>query len=103
MAITKKHLKTKNIHKVTFTVPSEIAVNYKTANLVGCFNEWDKETSPMKYSKTKKEFSLTLELESGREYHFRYLLDNEVWINDDSADRYERTAFGDSDNCVIVL
>jgi len=48
-------------------------------------------------------FTLTLDLETGREYQFRYLLDGTNWINDEAADSYCPSGFGDSQNSVITL
>jgi hypothetical protein len=44
-----------------------------------------------------------LNLEKGREYQFRYLLDNKNWENDPSADGFAPTPFGDSENSIITL
>lgn len=48
-------------------------------------------------------FSLTINLEKGREYQYRYLLDGYIWENDDCADKYVRSPYGDSDNSVVDL
>jgi hypothetical protein len=42
-----------------------------------------------------------LELEPGREYPFRYLVNGEHWCNDWHADAYVPGDFGE-DNCVVV-
>jgi hypothetical protein len=47
-------------------------------------------------------FSLSMDLETGRSYQFRYLLDGSIWINDDAADRYQDSGFN-SQNSVIEL
>jgi hypothetical protein len=43
-------------------------------------------------------FTITLDLEPGREYQFRYLIDDVVWENDWNADKYTKSPYGDSDN-----
>jgi hypothetical protein len=48
-------------------------------------------------------FSTILDLEQGREYQFRYLLDKCNWQNDVDADKFVVTPFGDSKNSVISL
>ncbi|MGV7223377.1 MAG: isoamylase early set domain-containing protein [Nitrospinales bacterium] len=48
-------------------------------------------------------FTTTLDLEPGREYQFRYLLDEKIWENDRDADKSVPTPYGDSDNSVIVI
>jgi len=45
-------------------------------------------------------FSLTIELQPGRAYRFRYLLDGERWENDWDADAYVPNAFGTDDSVV---
>ncbi len=48
-------------------------------------------------------FTLTIDLEPNREYQFRYLLDDEIWENDEEADKYISNPYGDSENSVVVL
>jgi hypothetical protein len=43
----------------------------------------------------------TLELEAGREYQYRYLLNGNEWHNDWHADRYVSNAYG-GDNSVVI-
>ena len=47
-------------------------------------------------------FAASLSLERGREYQFRYLLDQERLENDWQADKYLRNEFG-GDNSVVVV
>jgi len=48
-------------------------------------------------------FTTTLDLEPGKEYQFRYLLDERIWGNDRDADKSVSTPYGDSENSVIVV
>ena len=48
MSISKRYLKSKKICKVTFKIPAEIGVNYKRANILGSFNNWDYNSHRMK-------------------------------------------------------
>ncbi|PJF41244.1 MAG: glycoside hydrolase [Chloroflexi bacterium] len=90
--------------KVTFYFPSQLSktsVLAETVNLVGDFNGWSETETPM----TKLEdgrFSVTLELERGREYQFRYLVNHSEWHNDWQADKYVPNPFM-GDNSVIVV
>ena len=45
-------------------------------------------------------FSVTIELDAGRVYRFRYLLDGQRWDNDWAADAYVRNDFGGDDSVV---
>jgi len=102
MSIKKQYLKTKPVCKVTFRISEERGNSAGTAHVVGEFNNWDFFSTPMKKLKNGA-FTATLDLEKGREYQFRYLLDNKNWENDDSADGFTSTPFGDGENSVIAL
>src|SRR5690242_3410381 len=102
MSIKKKFLKGKPVCKITFEVPKEIGKTAKSIHLVGDFNEWNPAAEPMKSTKEGK-FSATIDLESGKEYQFRYLVDETSWINDADADKFVPTGFGDSDNSVVIV
>jgi 1,4-alpha-glucan branching enzyme len=69
------------------------------AYLVGEFNRWDKHTTPMKRHKDGS-FSVALNLEAGKEYRFRYWLDETRWENDWDADGYLPTGFNSEDSVV---
>jgi 1,4-alpha-glucan branching enzyme len=102
MSTSKKYLKTRPVSKVTFKVPREIAAGASKASLVGEFNDWDPQATRMRKLKTG-EFKVTVDLEVGREYQFRYLLDDRTWQNDESADRYVPAGIPDAENSVIVV
>jgi len=102
MSIKKQYLKTKPMCKVTFRISEEMGNSVGTAHVVGEFNNWNLYSTPMKKLK-KGAFTATLDLEKGREYQFRYLLDDNTWENDASADRFVPTPFGDGENSVIAL
>jgi 1,4-alpha-glucan branching enzyme len=101
MSIKKQYLKTKPVCKVTFVLSKGMAKSAGKVSLVGEFNGWDAKAHPMKLQKDGS-FNVTLNLEKDREYQFRYLLDGTMWENDDCADRYVRTPYGD-DNSVVVV
>jgi 1,4-alpha-glucan branching enzyme len=70
------------------------------ASLCGDFNAWSPESHPMK-RRNDGTFSTTLRLQPGRE-QFRYLLDDNTWINDSNADEHERNEYGSDDSVAIV-
>lgn len=100
--IKKEYLKTKKRCKVTFRFPRIAFPGAKSVCIVGDFNDWNIYANPMKRLKTG-DFTIILELEPGREYQFRYLIDGDTWENDWNADKYVKSPYGDSDNSVIVL
>jgi 1,4-alpha-glucan branching enzyme len=97
--VSKRYLKTRPVCKVTFSLPA--AVQGEAAHLVGDFNNWDEAATPMKRQKDGS-FSITLDLEPGREYQFRYLVNNSEWHNDWQADKYTPNPFS-GDNSVVVV
>ena len=56
--------------------------------------------TPMK--KTKGVWSVSLDLETGKEYQFRYLIDGTNWENDPEADKFVPSGLG-SENSVLAL
>lgn len=103
MSIKKQYLKTRPVCKVTFRIPKSVADEAATAKVVGDFNNWNQGNGfPMKSLKNGA-FSVTVELEKGKEYQFRYLLDGKRWENDEEADREVPTPFPGESNSVIVL
>jgi 1,4-alpha-glucan branching enzyme len=103
MSLTKKFLKSKPICKVTFKVSKEMAAGAKKVALVGEFNDWNlKKPIAMKGLKNGT-FKTTLDLETGKSYQFRYILDGVNWENDDAADAYAPTGISNEENSIINL
>lgn len=100
--IKKEYLKDKNICRVTFRLPKIAVGDSKTVALVGEFNDWNIYATPMKKQKNG-DYEVVLELETGREYQYRYLIDETKWENDWYADKYVKSPFGDSDNSVVIV
>ncbi len=100
--ITKKHIKSRNICKVTFEVPKRELpeIEVEGVAVAGDFNEWDASAAQMVYSKRKKAYRVTVELEPSHEYQYRYLLNGEQWFNDWEADGYVPGPLGE-DNCLL--
>ncbi len=101
--IKKQFLKTKPVCKATLTLPVEAAPQAETVEVVGDFNNWNTEEA-IKMKKQKNGiFKATVELESGKEYQFRYLIDGEKWENDWEADGYVPTPFGVENSLLKTL
>lgn len=100
MAISKTYSKSKPVCKVTFEVSAEAVNGAKSVSLLGDFNEWN----PTALKKQKDgNFKASMELEKGKEFAFRYLVDNDVWINDEAADKYVASGVSYDENSVVVL
>jgi 1,4-alpha-glucan branching enzyme len=102
MSIRKQYLKSRPVCKATFRIPEAMGNSAKSAHIVGEFNNWALFSAPMKKLKSGA-FTTTLELETGREYQFRYVLDQKIWQNESDADKSVPTPYGDSENSVIVI
>ncbi len=102
MSLTKKFLKSKPICKVTFRLKSDSAKEAKKVNVLGDFNDWNPKKGKMKKLKSG-EFTLTLDLDSGRDYEYRYLVGGKEWENDDAADKYVPSGVGVEENCVVSV
>ena len=100
--LKKSYSKTKPVCKVTFTLPVEAASGAKDVRVLGDFNNWSWENG-YKMKAGKKEFSTIAEIEAGRSYEFRYLIDNHIWENDWAADKYVETPFFGITNSVVAL
>ncbi|MDA8403758.1 MAG: isoamylase early set domain-containing protein [Desulfobacteraceae bacterium] len=102
MSIKKQYQKAKPVCKVTFRMSKKDVCEASNVNIVGGFNNWSTKQTPMKKLKDGS-FSLTMDLMKDCEYHFRYLIDDQIWANDPEADKYLPSGYSGSDNSVIVL
>lgn len=96
--LKKQYLKSKPICKVTFYSPAQVEA--ESVNLVGDFNGWSETETEMKKLKDGR-FSVLLELEAGKDYQFRYLVNGKDWHNDWEADKYVANPFS-GDNSVVT-
>jgi 1,4-alpha-glucan branching enzyme len=87
--------------RVTFELPSALWAD--RVNVVGSFNDWDTTATPMTHQGANGAWTVTVELEVGRRYAFRYLVDGSEWRNDWHADDYEENAYGSLDSVVDLM
>ena len=105
MALTKKFLKTKPVCKVTFKVSAALANGAAALFLAGDFNAWDTSSIPMKKNKAG-DFSVTVDLNTGCAYQFKYLAksgEDAQWFNDDAPDRLEPSPYSGAENSVVTV
>ena len=102
MALDKQFLKSRPVCKVRFSISAEEANGASEGCVVGEFNEWNAAASPLKL---QKDGSLTavLEIPTGREYRFRYLVGKHRWLNEPEADGYEYCSFAGCDNSLLNI
>ena len=88
---------------ITFSLPAEAMQGASEAVILGDFNNWDPGHAPKLVKQEDGSFSVVLPLEEGETYRYRFLLDNEIWVNDYNAQRYEPAPGLNIDNCVITV
>lgn len=84
---------------VIFEIPHTIWA--ERINLVGDFNDWDRESLPFERTRAG-DWRVEVELELGREYRFRYLVDGAHWRYDWHADNHAPSPHGGYDSIVIA-
>ena len=102
MSVQKEYINNKGVCKVKFVLSKEIATSAKRASLVGDFNNGDHKHSPMQ-KRSNGTRSVSVELPLGKEYQFRYLIDETRWENENEADKQVVSPFQDAENSVIVI
>ena len=85
--------------RVTFHYPNHEQV--ASAALAGEFNDWSVTDTPMHLLKTGV-LSVSVTLDAGREYAFRYVLNGQHWVNDPEADKYVCNEFGEENSVIVV-
>jgi 1,4-alpha-glucan branching enzyme len=96
--ITKGPPTKRGLARVTFALPAIIWA--ERVNLVGEFNDWDTQATPMSHDHPGADWQASVELEAGRRYRFRYLVDGKEWLNDWHADDYLENPYGSYDSVV---
>ena len=97
--LKKQYAKDKKTCKVMFVLPDK--VDAESVTLHGDFTKWEKKPLKMKRYKDGN-FKVSVALKPGKQYRFRYLLDDERWENDWEADAYAPNEFGSEDSIVEV-
>ena len=97
--LRKSYSKTGEICRVTFKYNNP--ENAEIATIAGKFNSWSLQENPMKKLKNGS-FSVTLSLQTGNSYPFRYVLNGNTWVNDEEADSYLPNEYGEENSVVVV-
>lgn len=96
--LKKRYVSNGKVCEVTFVLSSDIKA--ASAALVGDFNNWEKGATPMKKAKDGA-WQAKVKLDAGREYQYRYFLNESEWANDQAADRYAAHPYG-GENSVVA-
>jgi len=97
---TKNTNMTKN---VTFSLPAEALQGATEAFLLGDFNNWNPENAPKLEKQPDGSYKTAAQLEEGKTYQYRFLLNDGRWVNDYHAQKYVPVAGLYVDNCVITV
>ena len=98
--IKKAYRKNSKFCRTTFRFSPEAAPDSAdNVQILGDFNSW--EGAPMEKRKNGT-FSTTISLEVGKSYEFRYLVNDQEWVNDTEADSYVFGPFG-AQNAVVEV
>lgn len=88
---------------ISFTLPAEALQGANKAVVLGDFNNWE----PTKEFELKKQkdgsFKTTVSLDEGKTYQYRFLLDDNRWVNDYHAQEYVPSNGYGIDNCLISV
>jgi 1,4-alpha-glucan branching enzyme len=96
--IKKVPIKEKGLVRVTFELSPTMWA--ERVNLVGEFNDWDTLSIPMTRDHVTANWKAIVDLETGRRYRFRYLVDGKEWLNDWHADDFVENPYGSDDSVV---
>jgi 1,4-alpha-glucan branching enzyme len=89
----------KSLVQVTFSLPASVQAEKIT--LCGEFNDWATDTNVLERGGDGN-WSTVIDLEPGRSYRYRYLIDGTHWENDWVAHAYEPNSHGSDDSVVFV-
>jgi hypothetical protein len=87
--------------KVKFVLAADIVANASNGLLLGEFNNWDLENGFSLKKAKDGSMTATVDLEAGRSYQYRYLLEGGRWENDQNAHGYSSVEAFDTVNCVV--
>jgi 1,4-alpha-glucan branching enzyme len=77
--------------EITFVLPADFP--YVPISVVGDFNQWEPNAHPLTRGNDGT-YQVTVPLEAGRRYAFRYLSQGGRWFNEGFADDLEPGPFG---------
>ena len=97
--LKKSYTKTRRSCRVTFYLPADVQAEHAT--LCGEFNDWNPAAHPM-IKKKDGTFYVSLYLDAGASYRYRFLLDNDRWENDWEAEAYVPNEHGSEDSLITV-
>lgn len=95
--VQKTYFKTKDYCKVKFTMSYE---NAETIEILGLNSDW--ENSIIMSKKKDGNFSCDLNLPKNSNHEFKYLVNNNIWLNEPDADSESQNVFGGSNSVITI-
>lgn len=102
MSVKKTYFKTKPYCKVTFRLSKKEADGARRVAVAGDFNAWESTRTPMKSLKSG-DFTASVNLDKGRAYQYRFVIDGDRWVTDDGADKLVYCDYAQGHNAVVVV
>ena len=85
--------------KVTFILPKEDVEG--KVSVVGDFNAWDPNKNRL-VKRSNGTYSVSVKLDEGGHYAFRYFDESGAWRNDETADELELSPFGTQNSVLLT-
>jgi predicted flap endonuclease-1-like 5' DNA nuclease len=87
--------------KVTFTLSAEVVAEATSGLLLGEFNNWDYNNGISLKKQKDGSMKASADLEAGKTYQYRYLLNDGRWVNDHNAEQFIYAEGFHVENCLI--
>lgn len=87
------------VAQVTFALPNSLWAD--AIYLVGDFNNWNRQSHPLQRD-NRGEWRLTIELEPGRVYQYRYLCQDGTWLSDCQTEASMPNPLGGYNSAVVT-
>jgi len=78
-----------------------VAPTASAVSLVGDFNDWDPDATPMQLVADNRVWTVTIPLNSGR-YRYAFLVNGDTWLSDPSAPPVQDDEFGRPGSVVTI-
>ena len=89
--------------KVTFTLSSDAVAEATSGLLLGEFNNWDYNNGISLKKQKNGSMKATANLDAGKTYQYRYLLNDGRWVNDQNAEQFIYAEGFHVENCIITV
>ncbi|MEO5649831.1 MAG: isoamylase early set domain-containing protein [Ginsengibacter sp.] len=88
---------------IIFSLPVEAVEGATEVVVLGDFNNWTPEKKFVLKKQQDGSFKTIVQLEAGKTYQYRFLLNDGRWVNDYNAQNYVPASDFFIDNCVITV